>query len=113
MPPPANAGNLIVMYVGWDRVRLNGRFRIDEFARYPDSNIQPWDRTRFTCVGFDVSFGYRIGLPAEQMESIQWGLIADMLKQVGRPEDAERADYCEARFVEGVEASKIILEGWA
>lgn len=113
MPPPANNGNLIVMYVGWDRVRINGRFRIDEFARYPDANIQPWDRTRFTSVGFDSSLGYRIGLPAEMMEGIQWGVIADMLRQIGRPEDMERADYSEQRYEEYKEATKIMLSGWA
>jgi len=29
-------------------------FRIDEFARIPDGNLDASDRTRLTCVGFDL-----------------------------------------------------------
>lgn len=32
-------------------------FRIDEFARLADSNINAVDRTRFTCVGFSIPTG--------------------------------------------------------
>lgn len=51
-------------------------------------------------------------VPYEFVPSIKWGVLADMLNKVSRAMDV-RAAYCEMRFNEGVEAAKLMLEGWA
>lgn len=48
----------------------------------------------------------------EFIPAIKYGIMADMLRKVGRGQDLERADYCELRYQEGVTAAKMILGGW-
>jgi hypothetical protein len=50
-------------------------------------------------------------VPDEYIPAIKYGIMSDMLRKVGRGQDIERADYCEMRFEEGVEAAKMILAG--
>ena len=51
-------------------------------------------------------------VPDEFIPGIKYGILADMFRKVGRGQDLERADYCEARYDEAVEAAKMILNGW-
>jgi hypothetical protein len=51
-------------------------------------------------------------VPDEFVPAIKYGILADMLRKVGRGQDMERADYCEMRYAEGVEAAKLMLAGW-
>ena len=57
--------------------------------------------------------GVAFTVPAEFVSVIKWGVLASMLGKVGRGHDRRRAEYCEERFREGVEACKLILEGWS
>ena len=52
------------------------------------------------------------GVPNEFVPSIKWGAIAMALGKLGRGHDPERATYAEARYQEGVEAAKMLLDGW-
>jgi len=57
--------------------------------------------------------GVPLTVPAEFASPVKWGVLASMLGKVGRAHDARRAEYCEMRFQEGVEAAKMILQGWS
>ena len=52
------------------------------------------------------------GVPNEFVPSIRWGALAMALGKVGRGHDPERAAYAEARYQEGIEAAKMLLDGW-
>lgn len=68
----------------------------------------------YVAVGTSLSnTGVPFQVPAEFVAPIKWGVVATMLGKVGRANDAKRAEYAEMRFQEGVEAAKMILEGWA
>jgi hypothetical protein len=56
--------------------------------------------------------GEVLTVPDEFVPAIKYGILADMLRKVGRAHDTDRADYCEARYQEGVEAAHMILNGW-
>lgn len=51
-------------------------------------------------------------VPDEYVPAIKYGILSDMLRKVGRGQDIPRADYCELRFHEGIEAAKLMLSGW-
>ncbi len=57
--------------------------------------------------------GVAFQVPAEFVAPVKWGVLASMLGKVGRANDRRRAEYAEMRFQEGIEAAKVILEGWA
>lgn len=50
-------------------------------------------------------------VPDEFVPAIKYGVLADMLSKVGRAQDPARAEYCESRYEEGVEAARLVLEG--
>jgi hypothetical protein len=52
-------------------------------------------------------------VPYDFVPYVKYGVMADMLNKVGRAHDPQRAGYCEARYNEGVEAAKLMLNGWA
>lgn len=52
-------------------------------------------------------------VPDELAPVVKYGTLASALAKDGRGQDVARAQYCEQRFQLGVEAAKIILEGWA
>jgi hypothetical protein len=52
-------------------------------------------------------------VPDECVPAIKWGVVADMLSKVGRAHDPLRAQWAEDQYREGVEATKIVLKGWA
>lgn len=51
-------------------------------------------------------------VPDEFEPAVRWGVISDMLSKVGRAHDPQRAQYANARYLEGVAAARIILGGW-
>lgn len=57
--------------------------------------------------------GVSILVPDELETSLKYGTLADMLGKDGRGKDPTRAAYGEERFQMGIEAAKLILEGWA
>lgn len=57
--------------------------------------------------------GIPFKVPIDFVPTIKWGVLADMLGKVGRAHDQKRAEYCEQRFQEGVEAAKLVLKGWS
>lgn len=57
--------------------------------------------------------GVNFIVPDEFVPALKWGIMADMLGKVGRAHDPARAEYCESRYAEAVEAAKIMLSGWA
>jgi hypothetical protein len=50
-------------------------------------------------------------VPDEAVITILWGVLADLLDKVGRGEDLSRAQYCHARFEEGVLVWTLSLQG--
>ena len=52
-------------------------------------------------------------VPDELEHAIRYGLLADLLSKDGRGRDAERAAYCEDRFELAIEATRLLLKGWA
>ena len=52
------------------------------------------------------------GIPNEFVPIIKWGALAMALGKLGRGHDPQRAAYAEARYREGIEATKLILDGW-
>jgi hypothetical protein len=90
--------------------------RIDEYKRIPDGEKRAADRMRHLSIGFAIgveSGGVFFSIPDEFLPALKWGVIADMLKKVGRAQDLARAEYAENRYTEGVEAARIMLRGWA
>jgi len=57
--------------------------------------------------------GVCLSVPAEFAAPIRWGVTADMLKKLGRAQDPARGEYAESRYEMGVEATKLMLGGWA
>lgn len=57
--------------------------------------------------------GVEFGIPIEWVHCIKYGAMADMLRKAGRGYDAARADWCEQRYQEGVEAAQLVQDGWA
>lgn len=55
--------------------------------------------------------GIYFSVPDEFLPIIKWGVMADMLSKIGRGQDAERAEYCEQRYQEGVAAAQVMLGG--
>ena len=43
---------------------------------------------------------------------VKYGILADMFSKVGRAHDPARAAYCQQRFDLGVEATRILLQGF-
>lgn len=52
-------------------------------------------------------------VPDDFVPCIIWGVIADMLKKIGRATALDRAEIAESRYTMGVEITKLILSGWA
>jgi hypothetical protein len=50
-----------------------------------------------------------IPLPSFLTPYVKYGVMADMFMKQGEANDPERAEYCESRFKEGVEASRSFL----
>jgi hypothetical protein len=57
--------------------------------------------------------GVCMSVPGEFTGSIRWGVIADMLRKMGRAQDLARAAYAESRYELGVGAANLMLAGWA
>ena len=51
-------------------------------------------------------------VPPEFIPAIKYGIMADMFGKKGRAHDASRAEYCEARFNEGVMAANFMVRGF-
>lgn len=114
-PPPTVAGGLQILYVYSPSTStgvLGGRFNISEFRPAPHGIINAADRTRMTSMGFTI-VGVVFEVPDEFVPVIKWGTMADMLNKVGRAQDTSRGAFCESRYQQGVEAAKLILQGWA
>ncbi len=56
--------------------------------------------------------GISFEVPDEFVPAIMWGVLSDMLSKEGRGRDLLRAGVAEARYIEGREAAKIMVEGW-
>lgn len=56
--------------------------------------------------------GELLTLPDEMIPTIKYGALADMFSKVGRANDANRAKYCEDRFMLGVEITRMLLGGF-
>lgn len=56
--------------------------------------------------------GIEFVVPDFCIPPIMWGVLADMLGESARVQDAERAKYCEERYQLGVEAALILLNSW-
>ena len=56
--------------------------------------------------------GISFEVPDEFVPAIMCGAMADMLSKEGRARDPLRAGVAEARYIEGREAAKIMVEGW-
>lgn len=54
--------------------------------------------------------GVQITLPDEWEPYLRYGIMADMFGKQGEAYDQPRAQYCEARWQEGVESAKAILQ---
>lgn len=52
-------------------------------------------------------------VPPEFVGGIRWGVIADMLRKMGRAQDLLRAAYAESRYQESAGAAELMLSGWA
>lgn len=52
-------------------------------------------------------------VPYEFVQTVIWGVLADCLLKVGRGHNPTKAQYAEQRWQEGVEAARLILQGWA
>ena len=46
--------------------------------------------------------GVALGIPDDFTWVVKWGALADLLGKTGQSMDRKRADYCEARFKEGI-----------
>lgn len=57
--------------------------------------------------------GVTLSLPAETLDGIRYGTLADLLGKMGRGSDPLRAQYCQERFEMGEMLTEIILGGWA
>lgn len=57
--------------------------------------------------------GVSLTVADELAPAIKYGLLADLLGKDGRGQDRARAQYAEQRFQLGVDAARLILEGWA
>lgn len=57
--------------------------------------------------------GVNLTVPDELEHAVRYGVLADLLSKDGRGKDAARAGYCAQRFDLAVEATNIILRGWA
>lgn len=55
----------------------------------------------------DVTTGVVIDLPNDLVQFIAWGARADLLSRDGQSRDPERAAYCQQRWTEGVELTKL------
>jgi hypothetical protein len=51
-------------------------------------------------------------VPDEFMPSVKYGALIDLLRKDGRGQDLAKAEYAEQRYQLGVDAAKIILNGW-
>jgi len=60
-----------------------------------------------------TGLGVALGVPDEFVPAIKWGIISDMLGKVGRAQDPARSLWAEAQYQLGVEAAKVMLQGWA
>jgi hypothetical protein len=57
--------------------------------------------------------GQAFTVPDDFVPPIIWGVMADMLKKIGRASSPARAEYCDQRWTMGVELTKLLLEGGA
>lgn len=60
-----------------------------------------------------TGLGVALTVPDEFTPAIKWGIVSDMLGKVGRGQDPARAAWAEAQYQLGVEAAKVMLEGWS
>ena len=54
----------------------------------------------------DVTVGVKIGVPDDLSWIVKWGALADLLGKQGIAYDPSRAEYCERRWVEGMEIAR-------
>jgi hypothetical protein len=54
--------------------------------------------------------GVLLNVPDEWVPYVRFGILADMLGKQGEAYDAPRAEYCEQRYQEGIDAAKAVLE---
>lgn len=67
----------------------------------------------FVAAGETLSnSGVEFTVPDFCVPSIMWGVLADMLGESARVQDAQRAAYCEQRYQLGVETALILLNSW-
>lgn len=57
--------------------------------------------------------GTSLTVPDDLAHALKYGLLADLLSKDGRGKDPGRAGYCEERFALAIEASRLMLKGWA
>jgi len=57
--------------------------------------------------------GTALSVPQECAPAIKYGVLADMLLKLGRAQDQHRAQAALERWEEGVEATRLLLEGFA
>ncbi|MDQ3803276.1 MAG: hypothetical protein M3416_05415 [Acidobacteriota bacterium] len=53
--------------------------------------------------------GVALGVAQDSAPVVKWGALADLLSKDGPARDARRAEYCEGRWKEGVELSKVMV----
>lgn len=56
--------------------------------------------------------GIAFSVPDECVPAVKYGVLALMFGKIGRGYDAARAQYCQARYDEGVEAVRLMIAGW-
>ena len=67
----------------------------------------------YVPIAYSLSgLGDPLQVPAEFVSTIKYGIMADMFGKKGRAHDAARAEYCEARFAEGVMAANFMVRGF-
>jgi len=57
-----------------------------------------------------VADGTLVGIPSDFASYIKWGAMADMFAKEGQANDPPRAQYCEARFREGIAIAKVLIQ---
>lgn len=67
----------------------------------------------YVALGTTLSgLGVTFTVPDECVPAVKYGTLADMLSKVGRALDRGRATAAELHYQEGVEAVRVILQGW-
>jgi hypothetical protein len=79
----------------------------------PPANTDGFVSLIYLSLAADLTgLGEIFTIPDEFVPYVKWGVLADMLNKTGRAHDPQRAEYCEQRFQEGIDAAKLLLQGW-